>query len=67
MENIKGLEPLYAQAEARAVKKRKGAKEGEKPYDDCAIVTGAGSWIGWRNRFLENKMPYKVNDGMIYI
>jgi thiosulfate reductase/polysulfide reductase chain A len=62
----KGIEPLYAQAEARAVKKRKGAKEGEKPYDDCAIVTGAGSWIGWRNRFLENKMPYKVRGMFIY-
>jgi len=62
----KGIEPLYAQAEARAIKKRKGAKEGESQYDDCAIVTGAGSWIGWRNRFLENKMPYKVRGMFIY-
>jgi len=62
----KGIEPLYAQSEARAIKKRKDIKEGESDYEDCAIVTGVGSWIGWRNRFLEDKMPYKVRGMFIY-
>jgi len=62
----KGIEPLYAQAEPRAIKKRKNVKEGESEYEDCAIVTGSGSWIGWRNRFLENRMPYKVRGMFIY-
>jgi len=62
----KGIEPLYAQAEPRAVSKRKDIKEGETPYEDCAIVTGAGSWLGWRNRYIEDKMPYKVRGMFIY-
>jgi thiosulfate reductase/polysulfide reductase chain A len=62
----KGIEPLYAQPEARAVSKRKNRKDGERAYDDCAIVTGSGSWIGWRNRYIEDKMPYKVRGMFIY-
>ena len=48
-----GLEPLYAKAEARAVDKKAHPKKGEPGYDDCAIVSGGGSWVSWRNRFIE--------------
>ena len=60
-----GLEPLYARAESRAVDKIT-TKRGESGYADCAIVSGGGSWIGWRNRFLEDRMPYKVRGMFIY-
>ncbi len=66
---IKGhdaLAPLYARAESRAVEKKKGAKKGEAGYDDCAVVSGGGSWLGWRNRFLEGKMPYNVRGMFCY-
>jgi thiosulfate reductase/polysulfide reductase chain A len=62
----KGVEPLYAQAEARAVKKIKKHAKGTSPYEDCAIVTGGGSWLGWRNRYIEDKMPYKVRGMFVY-
>ncbi len=61
-----GLEPLYARAEARAVAKKDHPKPGEPGYEDCAIVSGGGSWIGWRNRFLNGKMPYNVRGMFIY-
>jgi len=61
-----GVEPLYAQAEARAVEKVKKREKGKAPYTDCAIVTGGGSWLTWRNRFLENRMPYKVRGMFVY-
>ena len=61
-----GLSPLYERAESRAVEKKKGAKKGEAGYDDCAVVSGGGSWLGWRNRFLEDKMPYKVRGMFCY-
>ena len=61
-----GLEPMYAQAEARAIKKHAKHVDGKPDYDDCAIVTGGGSWVAWRNRFLEGKMPYKVRGMFIY-
>lgn len=61
-----GLAPLYAKAESRAVVKKSDVKEGEPGYDDCAIVSGGGSWIGWRNRFLEGKMPYNVRGMFCY-
>ena len=61
-----GLEPLYARAESRAVDKKKDAKKGEAKYTDCAIVSGGGSWVAWRNRFLEGRMPYKVRGMFIY-
>lgn len=67
--DIKGheeLAPLYARAEARASGKKEKVKDGEPGYDDCAIVTGGGSWISWRNHFLEEKMPYKVRGMFIY-
>jgi thiosulfate reductase / polysulfide reductase chain A len=60
-----GLMPLYDRAQARAIVKRKD-KEGHLGYDDCAVVSGGGSWIGWRNRFLEGKMPYKVRGMFCY-
>jgi len=61
-----GLEPLYERAEARAVDKVKHREKGHSGYSDCAVVSGGGSWIGWRNRFLENRMPYKVRGMFIY-
>ena len=61
-----GLEPLYARAEARAVDKSKHPKKGQPGYADCAVVSGGGSWIAWRNRFLEGRMPYKVRGMFCY-
>ncbi len=61
-----GLEPLYAKAQARGIVKKENRKVGEPGYDDCAIVSGGGSWIGWRNRFLEGKMPYNVRGMFCY-
>ncbi len=61
-----GLEPLYDRAEGRAVDKKKDAKQGEAGYSDCAVVSGGGSWIAWRNRFIEGRMPYNVRGMFIY-
>jgi len=61
-----GLEPLYARAEGRAVDKSKHPEEGHSGYSDCAVVSGGGSWIGWRNRFLEGRMPYNVRGMFCY-
>ncbi|SFV54738.1 Thiosulfate reductase precursor [hydrothermal vent metagenome] len=61
-----GLEPLYDRAESRGVDKKKDAKKGEAGYSDCAVVSGGGSWIAWRNRFLEGRMPYNVRGMFIY-
>lgn len=66
---IKGHEellPMYEQAESRAVKKKLKVKMGEPGYDDCAVVSGGGSWISWRNHFLEDKQPYKVRGMFCY-
>ena len=60
-----GLQPLYENAKARAIVKTTH-KNGYEGYDDCAVVSGGGSWIGWRNRFLEGKMPYKVRGMFCY-
>ena len=60
-----GLMPLYDRAQARAIVKSTDSK-GKQGYDDCAVVSGGGSWIGWRNRFLEKKMPYKVRGMFCY-
>jgi thiosulfate reductase/polysulfide reductase chain A len=61
-----GLEPLYARAEARAIEKVDHPEKGKSGYSDCAVVSGGGSWIAWRNRFLEGHMPYKVRGMFIY-
>nr|WP_321267224.1 molybdopterin-dependent oxidoreductase [uncultured Sulfurimonas sp.] len=60
-----GLQPLYEKAKARAITKRTD-KDGHTGYDDCAVVSGGGSWIGWRNRYLEDKMEYKVRGMFCY-
>ena len=57
-----GLQPLYEKAQARAVVKSTDGKG----YDGCAVISGGGSWIAWRNRFLEGKMPYKVRGMFCY-
>ncbi len=59
------LVPLYDRAQARAVNKVERTK-GQVGYSDCAVVSGGGSWVGWRNRYLENKMPYNVRGMFIY-
>jgi thiosulfate reductase/polysulfide reductase chain A len=61
-----GVEPIYARAEARALDKTQHPKRGQSGYSDCAIVSGGGSWVGWRNRFIEGRMPYKVRGMFIY-
>ncbi|MDD3342726.1 MAG: molybdopterin-dependent oxidoreductase [Sulfurospirillaceae bacterium] len=58
--------PIYANSKARAIKKKEQVTKGQAGYEDCAIVSGGGSWIGWRNRFLEGKMPYKVRGMFVY-
>ena len=60
-----GLMPLYDRAQSRAITKSTDSK-GHQGYDDCAVVSGGGSWISWRNRFLEGKMPYKVRGMFCY-
>ncbi len=66
MKPHEGLEPLYAKAESRAVNKVDHPSKGHAGYDDCAIVSGGGSWISWRNHFIEGKQPYKVRGMFCY-
>ena len=61
-----GLQPLYDRAQSRAVDKKKNVQKGEAGYSDCAVVSGGGSWVAWRNRFLEGRMPYNVRGMFIY-
>ncbi|MDY0327436.1 MAG: molybdopterin-dependent oxidoreductase [Arcobacteraceae bacterium] len=66
---IKGhdeVSPMYDNAASRAVIKKLQAKSGEAGYQDCAIVSGGGSWISWRNNFLDDKQPYKVRGMFCY-
>jgi len=46
--------PMYANAKSRIEK------------DVAAIVGGAGSWIGWRNKIIENKSPYPIKAMFTY-
>jgi thiosulfate reductase/polysulfide reductase chain A len=56
------IAPMYAQAEGVDVDRKKG-----KPgYADCAIVSGGGSWIAFRNRVLEKRAPYPIRGLFIY-
>jgi thiosulfate reductase/polysulfide reductase chain A len=61
-----GLEPLYARAESRAVDKIEHPEKGHSGYSDCAVVSSGGSWIAWRNRYIENRMPYNVRGMFCY-
>ena len=66
---IKGHEelmPFYDNALSRAVVEKKEKIEGQAGYDDCAVVSGGGSWISWRNHYLEDKHPYKVRGMFCY-
>ena len=65
LDEHEGLTPIYERAKARAVNKIE-RKKGQVGYADCAVVSGGGSWVGWRNRYLENKMPYNVRGMFIY-
>ncbi len=46
--------PMYANAQERIEK------------DAAAIVGGAGSWIGWRNKIIEGKSPYPIKAMFTY-
>lgn len=65
LKNHEGLQPLYDRAQARAVVKSTD-KKGHQGYADCAVVSGGGSWIGWRNNFLKGTQPYKVRGMFCY-
>ncbi len=54
--------PMYAQAEGIDVERAKG----HPGYSDCAIVSGGGSWIGFRNRVLEGKGLYPIRGMFLY-
>jgi len=60
-----GLIPLYDRAQARAVYKSQDMK-GKQGYDDCAVVSGGGSWISWRNRYLQDQVDYNVRGMFCY-
>lgn len=60
IEGHESLMPLYDKAKERGVVKT------EAGYADCAVVSGGGSWLAWRNNFLEGKMPYKVRGMFCY-
>ena len=62
---LKGHEtiaPLYAQAQGVDVDRKKGGHG----YADCAVVSGGGSWIAFRNRVLEGRAPYPVRGLFVY-
>jgi thiosulfate reductase/polysulfide reductase chain A len=62
---LKGHEtvaPMYAQAQGVDVTRAK-SKPG---YDDCAIVSGGGSWIAFRNRVLEGRSVYPIRGMFLY-
>ena len=46
--------PMYANAQERIEK------------DAAAIVGGAGSWIGWRNKIIEEESPYPIKAMFTY-
>ncbi len=60
-----GLMPLYDRAQARAVYKSAEMK-GKLGYDDCAVVSGGGSWISWRNRYLQDQVDYNIRGMFCY-
>jgi thiosulfate reductase/polysulfide reductase chain A len=62
-----GIQPIYDQAQSRAVAKSKEKSE-KKEYTDtgCAIATTGGSWIAWRNRYVADIMNYNVRGMFIY-
>lgn len=60
-----GLQPLYDKAQARAIGKS-SSEPGHTGYDDCAVVSGGGSWIGWRNRYIDDRMEYSVRGMFCY-
>jgi thiosulfate reductase/polysulfide reductase chain A len=62
---LKGHEviaPMYAQAEGVNVDRKKQSSG----YADCAVVSGGGSWLGFRNRVLEGRNPYPVRGLFVY-
>ncbi len=66
LQEHEGLAPLYANSLERAIAKKENPQEGEAGYADCAVVSGGGSWLSWRNNFLTDKHPYKVRGMFCY-
>ncbi len=62
----KGLEALYERAKTRAFDKAEDYDEKYPNYNDYAVISGGGSWIAWRNRFLKDGMPYKTRGMFCY-
>jgi len=60
-----GLEPIFERARNRTFNKLEELEKETTEYS-YAIPTIGGSWIDWRNRFLEDKIPYKVRGMFIY-
>jgi len=62
---LKGHEviaPMYAQAQGVDVDRKKGGHG----YADCAVVSGGGSWLAFRNRVLEGRNPYPARGMFVY-
>jgi thiosulfate reductase/polysulfide reductase chain A len=62
---LKGHEavaPMYAQAQGVDVDRKKGGHG----YTDCAVVSGGGSWLAFRNRVLEGRNPYPARGMFVY-
>ncbi|HIP15354.1 MAG TPA: thiosulfate reductase [Sulfurimonas autotrophica] len=62
---LKGHEavaPMYAQAQGVNVDRKKGGHG----YADCAVVSGGGSWLAFRNRVLEGRNPYPARGMFVY-
>ncbi|WP_419770552.1 MAG: molybdopterin-dependent oxidoreductase [Candidatus Marinarcus sp.] len=62
LKNHEEIIPMYDNAKSRAVV----MNNQHIGYDSCAIVSGGGSWISWRNNFLEGTQPYKVRGMFCY-
>ncbi len=62
LEGHETIAPMYAQAQGVDVDRKKGGKG----YADCAVVSGGGSWLAFRNRFLEGRMPYNLRGLFVY-
>lgn len=56
---------MYANAQASYSQERECLK-GEAGTRIARLFQEEALWIGWRNRFLEGKMPYNVRGMFIY-
>ncbi|SFV53782.1 Thiosulfate reductase precursor [hydrothermal vent metagenome] len=63
IELAEGIAPIYDQEKRRAMIKSNSPKY---TNTTSALVSAGGSWIAWRNRYLDDIMPYKVRGMFIY-